>query len=595
LSESGRESVTERALGFAVILAAVGFAVTIAAAGPDVSQAIPRQPGDVRYAEVAVGFLLVGAGLAIALVGGSPAAGLLTTMVGIAWLAIVPAGSALGSDPLRGPGQAASSLLGPALLGLLGALLASDRKSHRTDWSIAVVLGLAGLVALLLFGSYDAFADPTCVSCRHTGPPLLVATIDQRRLLDGAAMALTIASAFGLLWLGTGSLRAHRPPRAGRRFAVLGALLAGVAVGGGSALESTGTALRSGLHGDRELVGAIELARTMGGGLLVVGLIWWIAEMIRVRVRMRQLAVDIATAADLGPLDVRLVDALDDQSVVVGYWLESDGSYISGGGEPLDRSMADVAQMVTIERRGMPIAAIWHRQGIDSSAVRNELTPSFLVALDNERLHATGLANLRALQTSRARLMEVQEQQRRQVERDLHDGIQQRLLAIVFSLRLARTAAERSGDDRRSRWLGRAETRSLALLEEVRQLAHGIHPAILSQAGLAPALASLAELSQIPMTVAVEPSVRLPKALETVVYQVIVDALADSVQAGAGELSIAVRLIDGVASVEIEGDGATASPRVRLADRVAAAGGSLSVEPSDRGSAQRLRVALPCA
>jgi signal transduction histidine kinase len=293
---------------------------------------------------------------------------------------------------------------------------------------------------------------------------------------------------------------------------------------------------------------------------------------------------------------MRLANALNDPSVVVGYWFENEARYVSTTGVPLGSSPADAEQrQVTIERGGRPIASIWHRRGIEPRAIRKELTSSLLVALDNERLQAVGMANLRALQTSRARLVEVQGAQRQQVERDLHDGLQQRLLAIVFDLRLARVAAERTGESPRSRWLEQAEDVALAIVEEVRRLARGIYPAILGQAGRAAALSSLADEAPIPMAVSVRPLSRFPQPVETTVYQIIADALADAVGAGAAELSVDVERIGDDVAVAIDHDGSTASVRVRLVDRVAAAGGSLTEEESAHHPGRRIRIALPCA
>ena len=261
----------------------------------------------------------------------------------------------------------------------------------------------------------------------------------------------------------------------------------------------------------------------------MIGLVWLVMDAVVVRVRMRQLAQDIATATELGRLDRRLAGALNDQSLVVGYWFENESRYVSATGTPLEPPPADADRnKVTIERAHQPIAAIWHGRGVEPTAIRNELTASLLVALDNERLQAVSMANLRALQQSRARLVAVQEQQRRQVERDLHDGLQQRLLAIVFDLRLAKVSADRNAASRQSEWLARAEALALLMVEEVRRLARGIYPAVLSQAGLAAALSSLADEAPIPVEITMTESLRFPQPVETTVYQVVADALADA-------------------------------------------------------------------
>lgn len=597
MSEQGRESVTESALRGALVLAGLGYAIALVVAGPfgGSAAALGQDGFNESSPDVVIGVLLISAGMALALVGGSRGAGLLAVGVGIVWLAIVPARSVLGSDLLRGPGQVSAPLLGPALLGLVVALAASAQKSRRTIGSTAVLLVVAVLVAGLRLAAYDPFADPTCVNCGHAGRPLLLATMDQRMLLDRAAAALTIASAGGLLWFGLGWLPGGGSARGGKLAAVVGSIVVGLTLAVGAAVHSAKATQLSLSVGSQEFVGAIELTKTLGGGLLVIGLVWLVVDVVRVRVGMRQLAHDIASATELGSLDSRLADALNDRSVVVGYWFESEDRYVSANGRPLASPPADAQQnQVTIERDGQLIAAIWHRGGTEPITIRHELTSSLLVALDNERLHAVGMANLSALRTSRARMVALQEEQRRQVERDLHDGLQQRLLAIVFDLRLAMVAAERIGESRRSGWLAQAEALSLSMVEEVRSLARGIYPAILSQAGLAAALSSLADEAPIPLGVSFRESFRLPQPVETSVYQIIADALADAVRGGASEMAVVIERIGASVAVDVDHDGITTAVAVRLVDRIAAAGGSLTVEPSAHLLGRRLRIALPC-
>jgi signal transduction histidine kinase len=317
---------------------------------------------------------------------------------------------------------------------------------------------------------------------------------------------------------------------------------------------------------------------------------------VRVRVQMRQLANDIASAAELGRLDDRLAAALNDSSVVVGYWFENERRFVSRFGVPIERVPADPGDtQVTIERDGRQIAAIWHRPGTGPAAIRNELTPSLLVALDNERLEAVGLANLKSVQTSRARLVALQQEQRRQVERDLHDGLQQRILAIVFDLSRARVAADAVGEPRRSRWLAHAEALSLSMIEEVRRLARGIYPAILNQAGLAPALSSLADEAPIPIAVSVRQASRFPQQVETNAYQIIADVLAAAVRDGATSFSVTVEQIGADLAIDIGHDGATTPVDVRLLDRIAAAGANLTVDASGAPPGRRVVVAIPCA
>jgi signal transduction histidine kinase len=216
-----------------------------------------------------------------------------------------------------------------------------------------------------------------------------------------------------------------------------------------------------------------------------------------------------------------------------------------------------------------------------------------LWALDNERLRALRLATLRELRISRARIVEVADSERRRIERDLHDGAQQRLLAIAFDLRLAHTMADRDGRSDVAALLGDAVSRSLALVEELRRLCRGIHPQVLSQAGLPAALEALADESEIPVEVSVDLVGRPPLPVETAAYELVVDALGQGLARGAPALTVQV---DQGADhmVVVAADGAVGAPEVhaRLADRIGALGGALTAGVSEHGG--YLRAVLPC-
>jgi signal transduction histidine kinase len=603
VSEQGRESLTETTLQAALVVVCLGFVLALTTAGPSGGWAatFARLDFSPSSQHVVIGVVLASAGVALTLIrGASRGTGLLAMVIGVAWLATVPARSVDGSDPLRGPGQAVALLAAPALLGLVVSLAPPGRTGRtggigrRTMVAAAILLALAVLVTALRLAAYDPFADPTCVSCGHGVQPLLAVTAEQRMLLNRAAALLVIASAAGVVLLHVARQTGGRSARGGALAVVVGSTILAVTLAAGGAMQLTSAAPLPASEEGHE--GIIELTGAIGAGLLALGLAWRVVDVLRLSLRMRRLTQDVTTAAELGRLDVQMANALDDPSVVVGYWYENEAGWVSTTGMPLDQPPAAADQSrLTIERGGRPIAAIWHRRDIDPRAIRNELTSSFLVALDNERLQAVGMANLRVLRGSRARLVSEQEAQRRQVERDLHDGLQQRLLAIVFDLRLARVAAERMGDRPRSRWLEQAEALALAIVEEVRRLARGIYPAILVQAGLAAALSSLADEAPIPMSVSVGPMPRLPPSLEATIYQLVAEALTDAVRGGAAELTVTVGRAENDVVVVIDHDGSTASVRVRLVDRIAAAGGSLIDETSADDGGRRLRIALPCA
>jgi signal transduction histidine kinase len=221
------------------------------------------------------------------------------------------------------------------------------------------------------------------------------------------------------------------------------------------------------------------------------------------------------------------------------------------------------------------------------------------LALENQRLHAELRAQLDEVRASRARIVAAGDEERRRLERDLHDGAQQRLLALGLALQLARAELpERTASA--DELLADAEHELHEALHELRELARGIHPAILTDGGLTPALRTLAERTSIPVSVA-GPQGRLPPAVETAAYFIVSEALANVVRhAHASQASVAVRANAGRVLVAVEDDGvggadvAGGSGLRGLRDRAQALGGSLAVT-STPGEGTRVAAELPCA
>jgi signal transduction histidine kinase len=599
--EAGRNSMTSTALRLAVVVCCAAYATVLVTFAGAPLTGMPRTgvPGGSSLIDpdLIIAYALIGAGAATGLGGGSRRVGLLAALVGVAWLGSSPAGAGHGPQGIGVLGAAVQPLLVVLLLALIVALGPRGPRGRVTVGLLAAALSLAALLSVLRLVAYDPFYDPDCTGCGHV-VPLLDLTPVVRLWFARAAAALAVVAGVSAAVYGFASLRSSGWVPGSRSLAVAGGVLAGVGLAGRAALSVGGSAGLQRLGATGEVIdSALALAPSVGGILLWIGLVWSIVHVLRLRVRMHRLADDIASAAAPHALESRLAEALQDGSVTVGYWLAEERRYIGADGGPLEApGPGSGLSFTAIERDGTPVAAVRHRAGLDAGAVTAEVTTSMLVALDNERLQAVSLANLRSLRASRARIVTVEEEERRRVERDLHDGVQQRMLAIVFDLRLAGLNAARSGDRGRAERLARAEGLALTAVEELRRLAHGIHPAVLSQAGLAPALASLADEAPIPMTVSMQPATRLSVSVEAAVYQLVVDALSDALRLGAGELSIAV--VPGAVEVAVEidhdGDRAAGWP-VRLADRVAAAGGALEVDPGVGGSGRRIRAALPCA
>jgi signal transduction histidine kinase len=230
--------------------------------------------------------------------------------------------------------------------------------------------------------------------------------------------------------------------------------------------------------------------------------------------------------------------------------------------------------------------------------LRSKLWRADVVAVENVRLDAELQARLEELRESRARIVEASYAERRRVERDLHDGAQQRLVAVALELQMVRSRLE-SDPEAAAGMLDAVADELAAATEELRELARGIHPAVLTDRGLVAALEALARRAPLPVTVAAEPAEPASEAVEAAAYFVVSEALTNvSRHAGARSAEVRVARRDGWLDVEVRDDGAggadlgAGSGLRGLADRVGALGGTLEVDsPPGRGT--RLRASLP--
>ena len=210
-------------------------------------------------------------------------------------------------------------------------------------------------------------------------------------------------------------------------------------------------------------------------------------------------------------------------------------------------------------------------------------------------LVATAIANAEAqaqLTASRARLVATADQTRLQIERDLHDGAQQRLVSLALQLRAAQAAVP-SQLGELSAELGRVATGLTGALDELREYARGIHPAILAERGLGPALKALARRSPIPVDLQMQAEGRLPQRVEVSAYYVVSEALANAAKhAHASAITVIAEVTDEVLRVVVRDDGAGGTGLVGLKDRVEALDGRIFLD-SPRAAGTTLRVELP--
>ncbi len=295
-------------------------------------------------------------------------------------------------------------------------------------------------------------------------------------------------------------------------------------------------------------------------------------------------------------LRAALADALDDPSVALAYWLPESSRYVDGLGHEVNVAGPGWTE---VELQGRRIAAIAHDPGLaeEPQLVRTAGAAAAL-ALENQRLAAELRARIEDLRASRARLVEAGDAERRRLERDLHDGAQSRLVALALKLRVARMKVEPGSEA--AGLLEESSAELQASLDELRELARGIHPAILSDRGLEPALRMLADRAPVPVSLVADVD-DLPPAVETAIYFIVAEGLTNVAKyARASEASVVVeRLEAGGVVVEIRDDGvggadvSSGSGLRGLADRVAAVDGRVELDsPPGRGTL--LRASIPC-
>ncbi|HEY8582802.1 MAG TPA: PAS domain S-box protein [Capillimicrobium sp.] len=203
------------------------------------------------------------------------------------------------------------------------------------------------------------------------------------------------------------------------------------------------------------------------------------------------------------------------------------------------------------------------------------------------------------LQASRARLLEAAYEARRRIERDLHDGAQQRLVMLAMTLRLTRERVK--ADPELTGMLDEAIDELSAATAELRELARGIHPAVLTEGGLRPALRALVSRSAVPVELEAVPDERCIPAVEITAYFVVAEALTNVARyADASSAAVAITMADGALTVAVRDDGRGGADPARgtglrgLADRLEALGGRLAVD-SPPGGGTVLRAEIPCA
>jgi len=557
------------------LAAGAGVAWLISQAGPG-EGTIPNVPLALPVA-VLVGWSLIGSGLLAARSRREDHLALALIFTGFAWFAsMLP----LSHNPvLFTAGEVLYALYYAGFLYLILSFPAGrlQGKTDRALMAITIALVTAGQVAWLLFADSRLLVCPTCPA------NLLEVTRDDgiARLLYALRQVVGLVVALAAIGLLAGRWRrASRP----QRRAVMPVVVAGAAACALLIVAYVAAVLH------------LPAAPALGQAS------WFVAAAIPVAVllvfiqrRMAQgavagLVVELgAPGAPGAAVDLRgaLSRALGDPSLALAYWYPAESRYVDSDGRPVELPEAGAARGSTvIERDGQPVAALIHDPALEyNSGLVDSVCAAAGLTLDNERLQAELRARLVELQASRARLVEATDNGRRRIERDLHDGAQQQLVALRISLGLARGLVTSSPGEA-AELIAQTERQAADALEELRELARGIYPPLLADLGLRAALEAQARKAAMPVTVEAAGIGRYPQKIEAAVYFCVLEALQNAAKyAQASAARVTLRPDGRWLAFTVEDDGQGFDPATTpkgtglqgISDRLGALGGTADV------------------
>ena len=572
-------------LAAAPIGLAVAVGALLIAAGPGMFTTYAGRSGLAAGLMVAAGLALVLAGLLASQTSRTGRAGDLAVLAGLVWFAPVWVGWELGPPLVRSLGMLAAGFAFPLLFYLVLTFPGGRPPSAGTralTWAVYLEAALAAL-GLALFR--DPYLDPACwANC--TDNVFLVRSLPAlARAVTATDRWFTVAAATTLLAVCAWRLLARR----GRARVVLVPIvlpaMVFAAATGAHAIALSRMPLEDPGNPAFQLIFDVQNAAVI---LLAAGLAMGAVMTVVHRRSVARIVASLGEAPAPGSLESALARALGDPELRVAYWLPDVQRYVDAQGRPVAEPAAAPGRLVTaLMQQDRRVAMVSHAATLPE--LEREFGAAIRLGLENERLQAEILFQLSEVRASRARIVQAGDAERRRLERNLHDGAQQRILALSYDIRLAHASAEADADDRTRLFLEQALADVQAGLGELRELAHGIYPAILTEAGLGPALATLADSASIPVELDDAVQRRYPEVIETAAYLMVAEAIEDAAGRGAGYAAVTVAHRDGRLTVTVEDDGQCRSASMtEIADRVGALGGILTVEPTWMG------VEIPC-
>jgi signal transduction histidine kinase len=574
-----RQAIVGAVAGVAI---AVGlFTVHIVRAGPEYSFSGSSVGG--TAATLVTGWSLVAAGLAFSARPRPSRFGLLLVGAGLTWFL------------LEWPSPASDSALAftlglclyavcPALVGY-AVLAFPGGRLRSTAELIAVVLSAAG--AVLVLGLLRALLfDPRAQGCKC--PRNLVLVADNGR----AASDLARTGVYlGIAWSGAlavlCAVRLRKASRSG-----WGPSVPVFAAGAAYLTCVCATFIASRSRGFL-WNGTVERRLWLGEAVVLIAMAaslgWSVVRVPRARAAVARLVVELDRSLPPGSLRDILADTVGDPELALGYPVGEAGALLDARGRPM--RIPEHLERTNLVRAGETVAVLGHTPALlDDPHLTAEVTAAARLALENERLQAALAARIQELRDSRSRIVAAGDLERKGLERNLHDGAQQRLVTLSLSLRLLRGQLAAGAASHALTALEQAEGDLERAVADLRELAHGIFPAVLADGGLAVAVHALAEEGRIPVAIGALPDERFPPAVETAAYAVV----AEAARTAAGPMRVSARSNDGTLVVDIEEEqGSNRIDRMTLEDRLGALDGTLRVDHATNGRVT-IHAELPC-
>ncbi|MDP8929142.1 MAG: histidine kinase [Actinomycetota bacterium] len=504
------------------------------------------------------------------------------------------------------------SALEPAWLPMLAYLFLSFPNGRLTRRSDRVFVAVACVYVVLFSVLGSLFFDPRADGCTDCQPGLNLILIHSppwplemlRRLLAiTPVLPIRILLMAALILLVTSRWWAASRPM---RRVLTPVLLPAVAFLLAVTVQQVAAyfpALGSIYSSQPDFAKFIRDVATVAAIALPVSFLLGLARAWARRTRVGELVVELGELPPLDRLEEALSHALGDPSLSVGRWDARAQRYVTSKGAVLEIPEEGSPRVATfLERDGTPLAAVVHDPALlEDRGLLDSVSAAARLAVDNERLQAEIRAQLEEVRASRARIVAATDAERRRLERDLHDGAQQRLVSLGLDARMVEAKLGRDVDPSLARSVAAIAEGLKVALQELRELARGIHPSVLTEEGLGPALQSLAERSPLPVRLLTALEGRFAPTVEAAAYFVVSEALANAAKhAQASQVTIAANHLEDRLAVEVVDDGvggadpAKGSGLAGLADRLAAIDGRLEIK-SPPGDGTRVTAEIPCA